>query len=159
MKSGSSRPSLAPTLTETEQLEKLAGYMVVPKDLWPFIKYPAHVRYIEIEAKGGEFRSGGFVLNNPFDTKVRGSTSEKRFIKLQNGFNKTAKDHKEWIAAYEDIEYLYVKGNGAVLTLQRDLQTAVSSLNANIARLAEYSKKLERRIASLESRFASSESR
>jgi hypothetical protein len=151
-KGGPARPVQAATLTEAEQLEKLHGYVVVPKDLWPFVKYSTHVRYIETAEKGGEFRGGGFVLNNPFDTKVRGSTTEKRFIKLQNGFNKGARDHKEWIAAYEDIEFLYVKGTGVELTLQRDLQTAVTALNANISRLAEYCKKSERRIAELEGR-------
>lgn len=151
-KGGPARPAQAATLTEAEQLEKLTGYVVVPKDLWPFVKYSTHVRYNETAARGGEFRGGGFVLNNPYDTKVRGSTTEKRFMKLQNGFNKTVRDHKEWIVAYEDIEYLYAKGTGVELTLQRDLQTAVTALNANISRLAEYSKKLERRVAELESR-------
>jgi hypothetical protein len=146
---GPDLPAQAATLTEAEQIEKLRGYVVVLKDFWPNVKYSTHVRYIETEAKGGEFRGGGFILNNPFDTKVRGGTTEKRFMKLQNGFVKSARDHKEWIVAYEDIEFLYVKGAGVELTLQHDLQTAVTALNANIARLAEYCKKLERRVAEL----------
>ena len=114
-KGGSKLPEAtvrAPTLTEAEQREKLAGYVVVPADLMPFVKYGTHVRYIETAARGGEYRSGGFVLNNPFDVKPRGAPTEKRFIKIQNGFNKAARDHKEWIVAYEDIEFLYVKGGG-----------------------------------------------
>lgn len=149
---GPARPAQAVTLTEAEQVEKLRGYVVVHKDYWPNVKYATHVRYVETEAKGGEFRGGGFVLNNPFDTKVRGGAEEKRFLKLQNGFSKAARDHREWIVAYEDIAFLYAKGEGVPLTLQHDLQSAATALNANIARLAEFCKKLERRIAELEGR-------
>ena len=141
------RPARAGTFTEAEQLAKLEGYVVIPKDYWPYVKYSTHVRYTE---KTGEFRGGGFILNNPFDTKVKGSATEKRFFKFQNGFNKAANDHKEWIVAYEDVEYLYAKGSAVELTLQRDLQTAVTTLSGNIQRLADYCKKLERRISELE---------
>lgn len=140
-------PARAATLTEDEQLEKLEGYVTVPPEFWPYVKYSTHVRYME---KSGEFRGGGFILNNPFDTKVRGSATEKRFFKFMNSFNKGGRDHKEWIVAYEDVQFLYVKGTGVELTLQRDLQTAVTTLSGNIQRLAEYSKKLERRLAELE---------
>jgi len=125
------------TFTETEQREKLIGYVVVHRDYWPFIKYSTHIRYTTTAEKGGKFRSGGFVLNNPFDTKVYGGPNEKRFIKLQNGFNKSGKDYKTWIVAYEDIEYLYAKGAGVELTIQHDLRTAVATLNKNITHLAE----------------------
>jgi hypothetical protein len=145
-KEGPDRPVKVVTLTEEEQLAKLTGYVSVPKDFWPFVKYSTHVRYVETAGKGGAFRPGGFILNNPFDTKARGGP-EKRFMKLQNGFNKSDRDYKAWIVAYEDIEYLYVKGTGVELTLQRELQMAVTALNANIARIAEYCKKLERRLA------------
>jgi len=149
LESAPDRPARAGTLTEAEQKEKLTGYVPVPPDLWPFVKYSTHVRYV---VKSGEFRQGGFVLNNPFDTKVQGTAIEKRFIKLQNGFNKSARDYKTWIAAYEDIEYLYVKGTGVELALQRDLQTAATTLSKNIQRLAKYYEELERRIAELEGR-------
>lgn len=144
---GPPRPARAAGYTETEQREKLTGYVSVPREFWPFIKYSTHVRYIE---KTGEFRSGGFVLKNPFDTKVKGGAGEKRFFKLQNGFNRAARDHKEWILAYEDAEYVYAKGAGVELTVHHDLQTAVKTLNANIKRLADYCKKLERRVGELE---------
>lgn len=151
-KDGPARAVLATTLTEGEQLEKLTGYFVVPKDHWPYVKYATHVRYIETADRGGEFRSGGFVVVNPFDTKVKGGFTEKRFIKLQNNFNKGSHDHREWIAAYEDIEFLYVKGTGVELTLQRDLQKAVTAINSNLAQLAEYYKKMEHRVKVLEGR-------
>lgn len=139
-------------LTEAEQLEKLNGYVSVPRDLWPFVKYSTHVRYIETEARGGEFRSGGFILNNPFDIKPRGSAVEKRFFKMQNGFAKAARDHAEWIVAYEDVAFLYAKGAAVELTLQRDIQTAATTLAENVQRVADYSKKLEGRITALERR-------
>ena len=141
------RPVRAGTLTEAEQIEKLTGYVSVPQNFWPFVKYSTHVRYIE---KSGEFRGGGFILNNPFDTKVKGTTTEKRFMKLHNSFNKSAHDYKAWIVAYEDIEYLYVKGTGVELALRQDLQNAVVTLSGNNQRLGEYCKKLGLRIAELE---------
>lgn len=149
-KQGPDRPALAVALTEDEQRAKLEGYVRVPRELWPFVGYSTHVRYIETAEKGGEFRSGGFILKNPFDTKTRGSTEEKRFFKLQNNFYKSNGDHKEWIIAYEDVEHLYVKGTGVELTLQTDLKEVVTTLNGNIQRLAAYCKKLEARIAALE---------
>ena len=143
------RPALATPLTESEQLEKLTGYLAVPADFWPFVRYSTHVRYITTD---GDFRSGGFVLKNPFDTKVQGRGAEKRFLKLQNGFNRSAHDYAEWIVCYDDIAYLYVKGDGADLSLKQDLETAVKGLNQNIQKLAEFCKKLEKRIAALEER-------
>jgi hypothetical protein len=134
------RPALATPLTESEQLEKLTGYLAVPADFWPFVRYSTHVRYITTD---GDFRSGGFVLKNPFDTKVQGRGAEKRFLKLQNGFNRSA---------CSDVAYLYVKGDGADLSPKPDLETAVKGLNQNIQKLAEFCKKLEKRIAALEER-------
>ncbi len=141
------RPAAAATYTEGEQLEKLEGYLAVPPEFWPFVRYSTHIRYI---TKAGEFRSGGFVVKNPFDTKPQGGTTEKRFLKLQNGFNRSAHDYAEWLCAYEDVEFLYVKGDGATLSVKNDLETAVKGLNQNIQKLASYCKGLERRITELE---------
>lgn len=149
---GPDPPVKAATYTAAEQREKLAGYICIPNTFWPTVKYATHVRYIESAARGGEFRAGGFVLKNPFDTKVKGTAVEKRFLKLQNGFQKTAHDYKEWIVAYEDIEYLYAKADAVDLTLHHDLQTAVATLSQNIKQLAEFAKKLEVRVKALEGR-------
>jgi hypothetical protein len=135
------------TYTEKEQQDRLQGYISVPQEYWHQIKYSTHVRYIE---NSGEFRVGGFVLKNPYDVKVEGGTQEKRFIKMQNGFNKTVQTYKEWIVAYEDIAYLYAKCDGVTLTLRKDLESTVKSLNANIKKLVEYCKKLEGRIQTME---------
>jgi hypothetical protein len=149
---GPARPARAAPLTEEEQIAKLVGYVSVARAFWPNVKYATHVRYVETAARGGEFRGGGFVLNNPFDTQPRGSAVEKRFIKLKNGFNKKARNYAEWIVAYEDIELLFAKGTGVEMTLQRDLQTAVTTLSGNLQRMATYCKKLELRVAGLEGR-------
>ncbi len=136
-----------PLLTEEEKRERLEGYFQVPPDYWAYVQYSTHVRYIN---KEGEFFSGGFVLKNPFDVKPQGGDVEKRFIKLMNGFNKAAREHKEWIVAYEDIEFFYAKGSGIELALQQDLRASAEALNGNIKKVAEYCKKLEKRIARLE---------
>lgn len=138
-----------PPLTEAEQLERLAGYVVVPRELWRSVQYGTHVRYTETEERGGEFKIGGFVAHNPHIFVPNGETAEKTFFKLKGGFFPKA---VEWVIAYEDIAFLYAKASAVELVLQHDLQTAVAALNANTARLAEYSKKLERRIAELEQR-------
>ena len=51
-----------------------------------------------------------------------------------------------------DVAYLYVKGDGADLSPKPDLETAVKGLNQNIQKLAEFCKKLGKRIAALEER-------
>ena len=50
-KGGPNRPARAAPLTQAEQVKKLTGYIEVPKDLWPFVKYSTHVRYVETAAK------------------------------------------------------------------------------------------------------------
>lgn len=135
--------------TADEQAEKLNGYIEIAPDLWDQIRYGTHMRYI---TKAGEFRSGGFVLKNPFDTKSRGAATEKRFIKLQNGFSDKTPGYQQWLAAYEDIAKVYVKPDATVLTMLRNLETAVHGLNENIKKVAEYSKKLEARLTAVEKR-------
>jgi hypothetical protein len=141
------RQGRALSLTEAEKKEKLKGYVAVPSEHWPNIKYGAHIRYIE---KSGEFRGGGFILKNPFDTKVKGTQTEKRFFKMQNGFNPKANSYKSWIVAYENVEYVFVKGNGVELALRHDLQKVTAALSANIKKLLDQAKKMEIRVAALE---------
>ena len=100
----------------------------------------------------GDFRPGGFVLKNPFDAKPQGGVDEKRFLKLQNGFNPKAHDYAEWVVAYEDLDQLYAKGDGCTLSVREDLLTAVRGLNHNVHKLADFCKKLDRRLAALEDR-------
>ena len=145
------RPVRAGALTETERAKKLVGYVLVSPEFWPNVKHATHVRYTK---KGSEdFLGGGFVVNNPFDTKVQGTETEKRFLKLQNDFNKGGGAHAEWIVAYEDVDSLYAKGTGVELTLQkkaltfqREVHKAVAALDNNVRILAERYKKLDRRL-------------
>lgn len=139
----------AKTWTEAEVEQALEHYIEVSEDLWPFVRYGTHVRYV---SKKEGFRPGGFVLRNPFDTEVKGGNDKKRFMKLQNNFNSKVQGYAEWIVAYEDIARLYVKPDASAISVQRMLETAVKSLNKNIKDLAMYAKKLEGRIAELEQR-------
>jgi hypothetical protein len=132
------------------QRKKLEGYVKVPPHYWPFVKYATHARYLE---KTGEFRGGGFVLKNPFDTVVQGGGAPKRFIKMQNNFGRGA-GHKEWIVAYEDIAHLYAKASGVELTIRDDVKDVVKKINENFETLAAHHKKLERRLEALEQRLA-----
>jgi hypothetical protein len=139
----------AKTYTEEDKNDLLTGYIEVPEDLWPFVRYGTHVRYV---TKADEFRPGGFVLRNPFDTKPRGEAVEKRFIKLQNGFNAKIYGYAEWVVAYEDLKHLYAKPDALMLTMQRMIEDVVKGFNERNRKVAEYVKKLEKRIATLEAK-------
>jgi hypothetical protein len=144
---GPEKPHATRVWTAEEQAEKLTGYLEVTPEYWEQIRYGTHVRYI---TKDGQFRSGGFVLKNPFDTKPKGAAEEKRFIKLQNSFSDKGRGYASWIAAYEDLSKIYMKPDAAVLMMMQNLEIAVKGLNNNIRKLAEHSKKLEERLAALE---------
>jgi hypothetical protein len=144
---GPERPHAARVWTAEEQAEKLNGYLEIAPEFWEQIRYGTHVRYV---TKAGDFRPGGFVLKNPFDTKPKGGTVEKRFMKLQNGFNDKARGYASWLLAFEDAAKIYIKPDAGVLMVLQSLETAVRGLNENIRKLAEHSKKLEQRIAALE---------
>ncbi len=146
---GPDRPHQARVWTAEEQAEKLSGYLEVDPEFWDQIRYGTHVRYV---TKADGFRPGGFVLKNPFDTKPRGAAAEKRFIKLQNGFNDKARGYQQWVAAYEDIVKMYIKPDAGVLMMMKSLEIAVRGLNDNIRKLAEHQKKLGERVAALEGR-------
>jgi hypothetical protein len=153
------RPARAAVLTEDEKREKLVGYLLVPREFWPNVKYGTHVRFIETEAKSGGAFHSAFIAQNPFDTTPRGTTTEKRFFKFQNNFYKNQAGHLEWIVAYEDVEFLYAKGEGAELALQRDLLEVTTKITANANRLAEHIKRLEARVGALEQQLESARRR
>ena len=145
VKNGPEIPAKRRTWTINEQSEKLNGYLEVPPEYWEHIRYGTHVRYF---SKKDGFRTGGFVVKNPFDIKT--NDVEKRFIKLQNGFNDKAKGYQTWVVAYEDSAKIYIKPDASVLVMMQSLESAVTGLNNNIRKLVEHCKKLESRITALE---------
>jgi len=140
---GPAPPHAARTWTLEEQVEKLKGYVEVSPVYWDQVRYGTHVRYY---TKKDGFRTGGFVLKNPLDTKGQ----DKRFMKLQNGFSEKAHGYQQWVVSYSDLDKVYVKPDAAVLMLTQDLEAGVRTLNENIRKVAEHTKKLEARIAALE---------
>jgi hypothetical protein len=144
---GPDRAHQARVWTPEEQAEKLHGYLEITPDLWDQIRHGTHIRYY---LKTGEYRSGGFVQKNPFDTKPKNSDVEKRFMKLQNGFNDKARGYASWLMAYEDTARVFVKPGAETLMMARNLETAIFGLNENIRKLADYSKKLEARLQAIE---------
>jgi hypothetical protein len=135
--------------TPAEQAEKLHGYLEVDPPYWDLIRYGTHVRYY---TKAGEFRVGGFVSKNPYDVKPRGEAVEKRFMRLQNGFNDKARGYASWLMAYEDTARVFIKPDAGVLMMIKNLEAAVKGLNENIRKLAEHAKRLDARVAALEGR-------
>ena len=144
---GPERASRARTWTPEEQAEKLSGYLEVPPEYWDQIRYGTHIRYF---TKAEGFRPGGFVMRNPFDMKPKGGHADKRFMKLQNGFNDKARGYQQWIVAYEDVAKFYIKPDAAVLVMLQNLETVVRALNENNGKLVEHVKKVEARVAALE---------
>lgn len=135
------------TYTDDEQKEMLNGYVEIPEDLWPLVRYGSQMRYV---TKEGKFRVGGYVARNPFDTKPNGGKEEKRFVSMQNGFDKRSKGHAGWLVAYEDIDKLYIKPEASAMAVQRALDKAVKAFNTNIGKLRNHAVGLEKRIKQLE---------
>ena len=144
---GPERPHVARIWTADEAAEKLSGYLEVPPEFWDQVRYGTHMRYI---TKDGQFRPGGFVMKNPFDTEVRGGPDKKRFFKLQNGFSDKVRGYQQWLLAYEDAAKVYMKPDASVPIMLQSLETAVRGLNENIRKVADHSKRLEQRVAALE---------
>ena len=102
--------------TESEQEDKLKGYLEIPPEYWSTIKGGSHVRYI---TTNNEFRPGGFILKNPLVYRSENdlikptvtslsNNNEKTGFRLQNFFNKQSIGYSAWNVAYEDISKLYL---------------------------------------------------
>jgi hypothetical protein len=135
------------TWTIEEQNEKLVGYIEVPPQFWDHIKFRVHIRYY---TKDEGFRTGGFVLQNPFIFKSQDDGTEKKYIKLQNGFNEKAGNYMHWMVDYENLDKIFMKPDAGVMVVLHSLEIVVKGINDNIRRLAEHSKRLEARLSALE---------
>ena len=142
--------------SQREQEDKLTGYLEIDQETWPQIRYATHIRYY---LKTGEFRTGGFVLKNPFEVIISNDSlqnpktppeklnkDKKKYIKLQNGFNEKLKGYYQWVVSYDDIEKIYIKPDAGVLTVIKTLETIVNGLNTNIEQLAASVRHLEKKI-------------
>ena len=142
--------------SQREQEDKLTGYLEIDQEIWPQIRYATHIRYY---LKTGEFRTGGFVLKNPFEVIISNDSlqnpktppeklnkDKKKYIKLQNGFNEKLKGYYQWVVSYDDIEKIYIKPDAGVLTVIKTLETIVNGLNTNIEQLAASVRHLEKKI-------------
>jgi hypothetical protein len=142
-----------------EQKEKLKDYIEMPRSDWEKVKYGTHVRYY---TKEGEFRTGGFVLNNPYSYKPRNSPKEVVAIRLQNNYNQKAPGYAAWVAPYESISRLFVKMESGAIALrdlfEEALRNSVEGLNGNIRKIATAVGGLEGRLSALEGRVSSLES-
>ena len=142
--------------SQREQEDKLTGYLEIDQETWPQIRYATHIRYY---LKTGEFRTGGFVLKNPFEVVISNDSlqnpktppeklnkDKKKYIKLQNGFNEKLKGYYQWVVSYDDIEKIYIKPDAGVLTVIKTLEDIVNGLNNNIEQLAASVRHLEKKI-------------
>lgn len=145
---GEKKDHKSTTYTEEEQKDLLHGYVEIPEEYWPHIKAGTHIRY---RTKEGLFRVGGFIAKNPFDTTTTDSPSVKRFIKLRTSNWKSAAA-SDWMIAYEKTATIYVKPDITALIVQKALEKVTAAFNANLRKLADHAKALEKRLAALEGR-------
>jgi hypothetical protein len=150
--------------SENEQNEKLIGYLEIAPNLWPSIKCGSHIRYI---TKNNEFRTGGFVLKNPFTFKgisdiikpsieinnINNNYGEQVGFRLQNFFNKTSPDYASWNVSYDDIMKLYIKVDAGIRTVVQSLENTIESININMKKITEYIKKMDERLRKLETTY------
>lgn len=146
------------TWTQSEQNNKLLGYLEISPDLWPNIKCGSHIRYI---TKDNEFRTGGFVLKNPFiysgtDTfkpsiEININIESGRIgFRLQNYFNKQSPDYTTWTVSYADTMKVYLKVDASIRTVVQSLEDTIENININMKKITEYIKKMDERIKKLE---------
>ena len=147
--------------TQSEKNDKLVGYLEIAPELWPSIKCGSHVRYI---TKDNEFRTGGFILKNPFYYKgsidilkptveitgINPEVGERIGIRLQNCFNKQSPDYTTWIVAYDDIMKLYLKVDASIRTVVQSLEDIIENININMKKITDYIKKMDERLRKLE---------
>lgn len=149
--------------TQSEQNDKLIGYLEISPELWTSIKCGSHVRYI---TKDNEFRPGGFVLKNPFSYKgnidlikpsieitgISNEEGERIGLRLQNYFNKQSPDYTTWTVAYDDIMKLYLKVDASIRTVVQSLENTIESININMKKITDYIKKMDERLKKLEAK-------
>lgn len=149
---------------QTEKNDKLIGYLEITPNLWTSIKNGSHIRYI---TKDGEFRTGGFILKNPFtyntnDTIIKpnveidvSNTIDHNTIgiRLQNYFNKQSADYTTWVVSYNDIMKIYVKVDAVIRTVVQSLEDTIENININMKKITDYIKKLDDRLKKLESKI------
>ena len=98
----------ARVLTDDEKREKLEGYIIIPRKFWRLLRYRTHIRYI---TKAGEFRMGGFVIDN--SSKI----DDRDVIRLENGYTHSSAGYYTWMFACDDIENIYAKPDAIMATI------------------------------------------
>ena len=149
--------------TQTEQNDKLIGYLEIAPDLWTSIKCGSHIRYI---TKDNQFRPGGFVMKNPYSYKgdttvikpsveivgINPEVGERIGFRLQNCFNRQSPDYSTWTVAYDDIMKLYLKVDASIRTVVQSLENTIESININMRKITEYVKKMDERLKKIEAK-------
>lgn len=146
---GPSRAYKAKIVTEDEQVKLLEGFVELPRELWPNLRHGTPVRYVTSE---GEFRTGGFVSDGLVQNKNHGDAQHVNRIAIQSGFDSKGFVPIRWTVAYDNISRLYYKPDASALALQKSIEDVVKAFNAQLRKIADYTKKLEARVAELEKR-------
>jgi hypothetical protein len=156
------RPKFTNVWTSDEQNKKIQGYLEVPPEFWPSIKYGTHIRYI---TTSGDFKPGGFILKNPIkvgenDGLMKPTVNNENIniegkigCRLQNSFAKKTKEYLAWNIAYEDIKQIYIKMDASTRTIVQSLEITIDSINNNMKKITEYINKMDERIKKIETKL------
>jgi hypothetical protein len=146
---GPSRVYKPKVVTEEDQAKLLERFVELPRELWPLLRHGTQVRYVTAE---GEFRTGGYVADALVHTKPHDAAEVKDLLAIQTGFDSKGFAPQRWLVAYESIAKLYYKPDASAVALQASIEDVIRKFNAQMRKLAEYTKKLEARLAELEKR-------
>lgn len=146
--------------SQSEQSDKLIGYLEIQPELWPSIKCGSHIRYI---TKNNEFKNGGIIMKNPYtykgdsdalkpsiDIGIYPEYGDKVGFKLQNTFTRQSADYTVWVIAYDDLMKVYVKVDAVIRTIVLSLETTIDNINTNMKKITDYIKKMDDKISKLE---------
>lgn len=140
-KGGKARSFPKKVWTDEEQENLLEDFQLLPIEEWSNIKKGDTIRYY---SKKDGFRLGGTVMLSNIHIK------DDTYIKLTSERSYGIQKALIWTIPFSSIEKIYIKPDMESEKFNHTLEGVVQRLNDNIRKLAEYSKILEQRIASLE---------
>jgi len=148
--------------TQSEQNNKLLGYLEISPNLWTSIKCGSHIRYI---TKDNEYKPGGFIMKNPFlykdeiklikpSIEIENDDEYKKMgFRLQNSFNRKSPDYITWLVPYDDIMKIYLKVDASIRIIVNSLENTIENININMRKITDYIKKMDEKIKKIESKY------
>lgn len=149
---GASEEDKAPAkvYSPEDQAKLLAGYMEVPRMHWPFIEFGTGIRYYlrNEETNAEEFKYGGYVSLNTIPSSGADGNDQHTIWVCSSPSGNAAR----WRLSLDRITRIFIRPNASSLVLIDSIKTLTTNIDGNIKKLAEYAKRLEERVTTLERR-------